>query len=343
MIRGLTDRGKAFPEIGSIRKGAAKDPNGKSPGKDLTYFRIDIDAEEEKRHGTLTKFVEVYGETPNAITVLLPFDDIDKVWDAWREKYSAGAMIHRCDGDMVKYSINPATGARVVINGLRVDNGQPQPCQIQHLPKPQCCVPVGRLKIIVPALNRLAYFVVHTTSVWDVISISEQLEAIKSLNGGHIAGVPLVLKRTPREISTPSGSDGKRARRTKYLISIEADPSWVEQKILALNSAAMPQIEARKSLVISAGPDLEALEDDDDQNEVGQFAEPEDHDAVDAKAHESAQPTRRDQLIKRYKELEAQAVTLKLEWIPVNVEDVSDEDLIDVGKTLKAVIDAAKG
>jgi hypothetical protein len=279
MIKGLTDRGMSFPEIGSIRKGAAKDPNGKAPGKDLTYFRIDIDAEEEKRHGTLTKFVNTYGQTPNAITVLLPFDDIDKVWDAWREKYSAGAMIHRCDGEMVKYSINPTTGERVVINGLRVDNGQAQPCQIQHLPKPQCCIPVGRLKVIIPALNRLAYFVVHTTSIWDVISISEQLEAIKNLNGGHIAGVPLTLKRTPREISTPSGSDGKRARRVKYLISIEADPSWVEQKILALNSAAMPQIESSKPLVLNADPNLEeldALEDDDDQYGIGQFAEPED-------------------------------------------------------------------
>ena len=275
MIKGLTDRGMSFPEIGSIRKGGPKDPNKNQPGPDLKYFRIDIDAEEEKRYGTLTKFVNAYGQTPNAITVLLPFDDIDKVWDAWREKYSAGAMIHRCDGEMVKYSLNPATGERVVINGLRVDTGQPEPCKIQHLPKPQCCIPVGRLKVIIHALNRMAYFVVHTTSIWDVISISEQLEAIKGLNGGHIAGVPLVLKRTPREISTPSGSDGKRARRTKYLISIEADPSWVEQKILALNSAAMPQIESRKPLALNAGPNLEALDalEDDDEETTPLYAE----------------------------------------------------------------------
>jgi hypothetical protein len=276
-IKGLTDRGMSFPEIGSIRKGAAKDPTKNAPGKDLPYFRIDIDAEEEKRHGTLTKFVSAFGQTPNAITVLLPFDDIGRVWDAWREKYSAGAMIHRCDGEMVQYEINATTGERIVVNGVRVDTGKAEPCKIQHLTKPQCCVPVGRLKVIIPALNRMAYFVVHTTSIWDVISISEQLEAIKNLNGGHIAGVPLVLKRTPREISTPSGSDGKRARRVKYLISIEADPSWVEQKILALNSAAMPQIESRKPLALNAGPDLEALDaledDDEGEDEIGQFSE----------------------------------------------------------------------
>jgi len=278
MIKGLTDRGMSFPEIGSIRKGAAKDPTKNQPGKDLAHFRIDIDAEEEKRHGTLTKFVALYSETPTAITIILPFDDIDRVWDAWREKYNAGAMIHRCDGENVKYSINPATGERLVINGLRVDNGQPQPCQISALPKPQCCIPVGRLKVIIPALNRLAYFVVHTTSIHDIINISEQLEAIRGLNGGHIAGVPLILKRTPREISTPSGENGKRARRTKNLISIEADPSWVEAKVQALHSAAMPQIGSPKPIIANVGPNLEELDDleDSEQEEtVGQFAEPE--------------------------------------------------------------------
>lgn len=266
MIKGLTDRGMSFPEIGSIRKGGAKDPAKNQPGKDLQYFRVDVDDDEEKRYHTLTKLTGLYGDNPTALTIILPFDDIDRVWDAWREKYNAGALIHRCDGEMVRYSINPQTGERVVINGLRVDNGQPQPCQISTLPKPQCCVPVGRLKVIIPALNRLAYFVVHTTSIHDIISISEQLEAIRGLNGGHIAGVPLVLKRVPRNISTPSGDNGKRARRVKWLISIEADPSWVEQKVLALNSAAMPQIESRRPLPLNTGTDFAELEDYDDDD-----------------------------------------------------------------------------
>ena len=267
-IKGLTDRGMAFPEIGSIRKGAKKtDP--KRPGLDLKYFRIDIDADEEKRYQTETKLAALYGEQPTAITIILPFDSIEQVWDAWREKYAAGAMLHRCDGENVRYEINAQTGERIVINGLRVDNGQPQPCKISQLAKPQCCIPVGRLKVIIPALNRLAYFVVHTTSIHDIINISEQLEAIKNLNGGHIAGVPLVLKRVPREISTPSGQNGQRARREKWLISIEADPSWVERKIQALGVSSMPQLQAPAPLALNAGPDLEQLAeyDDDEQDD----------------------------------------------------------------------------
>ena len=266
-IKGLTDRGMAFPEIGAIRKGAKK-TDQKRPGLDLKYFRIDIDADEEKRYQTATKLAALYGSEPTAITIILPFDSIEQVWDAWREKYAAGAMLHRCDGENVRYEINGQTGERIVVNGLRVDNGQPQPCKISQLAKPQCCVPVGRLKVIIPALNRLAYFVVHTTSIHDIINISEQLEAIKNLNGGHIAGVPLVLKRVPREISTPSGQNGQRARREKWLISIEADPTWVERKVAALGSAAMPQLQATAPLALSAGPDLAKLaEYDDDETD----------------------------------------------------------------------------
>lgn len=267
-IYGLTDRGMAFPEIGSIRKGAPKtDP--KRPGPELPHFRVEIDAKEQS---AISKFNALYGDTPDSILVILPFDEIDRVWDAWREKYVAGAMIHRCDGKNVQYSINPATGERVVVGWLRVDNGEAQPCQIKDLPKPQCCIPVGRLKVIIPALNRLAYFVVHTTSIHDIINISAQLEAIRTINGGHIAGVPLMLKRVPKEISTPSGENGKRARRIKYLISIEVDPVWGNAKFAALNMAAMPQLVAPIKIEmtrVDAGPDLAALEDfdeDEDQN-----------------------------------------------------------------------------
>ena len=45
-IKNMTDKGLSFPQIGIIRKGAKKEPNG--PGKDLPYFRVDF-AEHEKK------------------------------------------------------------------------------------------------------------------------------------------------------------------------------------------------------------------------------------------------------------------------------------------------------
>jgi hypothetical protein len=166
---------------------------------------------------------------------VLPFDEIGRCWEAWREAYTAGALIHRCDGEIVQYAINPKTGEKIVVNGIGPD-GRPVRCK----GKPDGCRPVGRLRVIVPELQRLAYLVVMTTSIHDIINISEQLQGIASMNGGRLAGIPLVLRRRPKEISTPSGEAGKRARRKKYLVSIEADPEWVKAKLGAMHRSALP-------------------------------------------------------------------------------------------------------
>jgi hypothetical protein len=264
-IKGLTDRGVAFPQIGNIRKGAKKEPT--KPGADLSYFRVEFDEREMK---AIAKFKALYpDEKPTAMTILLPFDQIDRVWNPWREAYVAGALLHRCDGEFVNYAINPQTGEVIVKNGLDL-NGKPVKCAIQNDPdKRKRCKPTGRLHVIVPELERLAYLVVHTTSIHDIGNISDQLAAIQEMNGGHIVGIPLIMRRRPVEISTPSGENGKRARRLKSLISIEADPEWVARKIGSLKLAAMPQLIAAP---IDAGPSLESLSDyevEPDEDEVG--------------------------------------------------------------------------
>lgn len=265
-IKGLSDRGLAFPQIGSIRKGAAKDPSKNQPGSDLKYFRMDFD---ECEKGAIEKFKALYPDgKPTDINIILPFDDIEKVWNPWREAYTAGALIHRCDGEFVNYAINPSTGERVVMNWHDA-KGEMVKCTIQnHANKQQRCKPIGRLMVIVPQLERLAYLVVHTTSIHDIGNISDQLSAIREMNGGHIAGIPLILRRRPVEISTPSGADGKRARREKWLISIEADPEWVSAKIGAMKSAALPSAERLQIAAPVSGPEWSDIDDEQEEEEI---------------------------------------------------------------------------
>jgi hypothetical protein len=230
-IKGLTDRNEgAFPQIGIIRKGAPKTQN--APGKDLAYFRVEFD---EKEIQAAQDFVNRFTNAPTDITIMLPFNEIGRCWEAWRETYVAGAMIHRCDGERVQYAINSQTGERLVVNGIG-QNGQPVLCK----GKADGCRPIGRLRVIVPELQRLAYLMVLTTSIHDIINISNQLEAISAMTGGRLAGIPLVLRRRPKKISTPSGANGTRARREKWLVSIEADPEWVKVKLLQMKHDALP-------------------------------------------------------------------------------------------------------
>lgn len=279
-IVGMTDRGQAFPQIGHIRKGSEKQENKRGQkiwGTDLKYFRVEFDESEET---TAALFQDRYGEEPAEIVVVMPFNDIDSFWEAWREAYVAGALWHRCNGVNINYQIDRDSGD-VTIRNWRDGNGKQVPCTVQnHRDKEERCKPVGRLRVMIPELKRLAYLVVHTSSIHDIISISKQLAAIHSINGGSIVGIPLVMKRKPYEISTPSQENGKRVRREKWLISIEADPEWVAAKLDAMKFDALPeprtlQIEQRAGDVYEGtGPDLEELEEYDEGDVIEEVEEP---------------------------------------------------------------------
>ena len=265
-IKGLTNRKLSFPEIGQIRKGAPKGDKGQL-GKDLTYFRVEFDEEETKAAAVFNK---IYGSEPNAINILIPFNDIGQVFDAYLEAYTAGRMVARSDGEKFIYLIDTKTGEVVVKNGIplraytegmSVGSYQDQKGKDVQI----YCKTVGRLKVVIPELQRLAYMTVMTSSKHDISNLDAQLNALKQVNEGIIAGIPMVLRRRPKKISTPK-ADGTRARYTKWMLSIEADPEWVKHKLTAIKTLALP----------GNGLDLlpEPVDPEEDPIEEGQFTEP---------------------------------------------------------------------
>jgi hypothetical protein len=277
-IKGLTDRGLSFPEIGKIRKGGKKtDP--RKPGPDLKYFRVEFDEAETM---AIQKFTAVYKDQPTAIRIILPFNEIEKMWDAWLEAYTAGRMVARSDGEKYLYRIDTETGEIVTKNGVNIKTGQPDP-YIEGAPvgyytsrstgKKEAiyCKATGRLKVIIPELERAAYVTVLTTSIHDIANISDQLRAFQTINNGRISGIPLILRRRPKEISTPS-QDGGRARRVKWLLSIEADPEWVQRALGHLNTLALPGSSEYKPAELPAGEPLDT-EPDADEIEEGDYTE----------------------------------------------------------------------
>lgn len=246
-IEGLTDQPRAFVEIGQLRKGAPKPKDDKKPGSDLTYFRaVFYEGEEE----AAKMFHESYPDEPRAIEVFLPFDEPSENFETWKEAYLAGGLIHRCNRVDVQYAVDPSSGEVLVQDGKDAD-GNPVKCDggpvayytdKKGKEQPVYCKPEGRLKVIVPALRRLAYMTVITHSIWDIVNLSKELEGYWWENGQKLRGVRFILKRRPKMISTPSGTGGKRARRKKWLLDIEPAPSWVEEQFLALEQAARPRL-----------------------------------------------------------------------------------------------------
>ena len=243
-IKGLTDQGASLPFIGVLRKGAPKESE-KRPGFDLTYFRFTSD-----EAGVAQAFAEAYGKEPRDVRIFLPYPTTDQNLVAWREEWLAGGLIHRCDGETT-----------VVI---RQKDGsystKPQAC-----PNPKGCKPVGRLAVIVPELRRLALVTVLTTSLHDIMELTENLRALEQARG-DLRGIPLILKRRQRKVSTPEfhpkghpqagQPTGRRVRREKWLLSVEAAPVWVAAQLAVQQAQAMP--------LLSDGsrPELEAPEDE---------------------------------------------------------------------------------
>lgn len=243
-IQGLTTRAATFPEIGQIRKGAPKPEQGNKPGADLKHFRFDSDDQ-----GAMELFQSVYGNEPRSIRIFVPFQSTDDNFEAWQEEWAASSLKHRCDGEKCVLWLTP--------QGTYSKDAKA--C-------PGGCKASGRLKVIIPELKRLAYVTVLTTSKHDIMNIHANLLALESARG-DLRGIPLLLKRVPREISTPAG-DGKRARREKWLISIEAQPDWVALQLSAQQQAALP---VANTLAL---PAYDGDDDDDENDRIEAAARP---------------------------------------------------------------------
>ncbi len=223
-IKGLTDRKEArFPRIGFLRKGGPKREGKNRKGEaieimgiDLDHFRFDSDDAD-----ACTDFAEAYGSEPKQINVFFPWPTVAENFQAWKEAYTAGALQHRCDGETCVLWLDKDGEYRT----------DPKPC-------PGNCKEIGYLSVIIPELGRFAFVTVLTHSINDIMELQSNLEAYELL-GGQLRGVPFVLRRIERKISTP-GQNGKRVRRAKWLMHLETKPEWTRLKLAGMEMDAIP-------------------------------------------------------------------------------------------------------
>jgi hypothetical protein len=313
-IKGLTDRGASFPQLGTLRKGAPK-VDEKRPGQDLKHFRFDSDDAD-----AMSRFRTVYGDEPTSIRVFLPFRTAAENFEAWQEHWSAGALQHRCDGETCVLWLTPRNTYSQETKAcphLNIDKAEKNRCK-----------PTGRLKVIIPELRRLAYVTVLTSSLHDIMALTGQLEAIESMRG-DLRGIPMILRRQPREISTPSGADGKRRRMEKWLLSIEAAPTWVDLQLQAQEQAALP---APRALL--PAPPANPM--------TGEVWDADDEDEPEPVLIKQSRP-KRESLLKRIAELTTEVEQLDLEVVLTKpLDQMIDEELIQHGHNLRAAIDGAQ-
>lgn len=301
-IKGMTDRGLAFPQIGVIRKGSPKQKKQNADGteyeiqgKDLKYFRVEFDEAETE---VKARFHELYKNEPTELRVAFPFNEVERVWDAWLEAYTASRLIARADGERILYWRD---GKNIIVkNGLatmdytakiykRIEGKHTEPLEVPlKIDRPVPFIdgmvfhrtektiveakPVGRLRVTMYELQRLGYLLLSTTSMNDIISLggpdSGELGAIRAFCnslGLPFAGVPLILRRKPKSISY-TDANGKTSRMTRWLVHLEADPEYVKLAMQKSRELAMPAV----SLLNSGNAEVrgvnepEYIEEEDD-------------------------------------------------------------------------------
>lgn len=304
-IHGMTDRGLSFPQIGTIRKGSPKQKKERGDGstyeiqgKDLTHFRVEFDDTETVASEL---FKKLYGDQPNMLKVTFPFNEIDRVWDAWLEAYTSSRLIARSDGEKIIYwkqgkvtyvKNGLATGDYTVNIWKKIEGIQTEPLVVtmkadQPVPFIEGMVfhrtektiveakPVGRLRVTLYELKRLGYMLLPTTSMNDIISLggpdSGELGAIRAFSsslGLPFAGIPLILRRKPKDI-TYTDASGKQNRMKRWLVHIEADPEFVAlalQKSRELATPAVALLQHKISSTELSGVNEPELIEDEEEN-----------------------------------------------------------------------------
>lgn len=218
--------GAGLNKFGTIRKGLPPDSAGRMT--DLTYFRSTFYPEYA---GLASAFDEMFGSQPETIEPLFLIGDTAlEAFDYWMEEHTKTKTIHKCDEITQVQHFVPATGK---------NSFEPTAC-IRGENHDGCkCKPTARFHVILPEfcrlVSRIGYFTVHTTSIYDIISLRRYLKDIETMNGGRVSGIPLILGRAERDVSVPKPNGkalGDRMIVKKSLLYISPVEGYVSNVLL---------------------------------------------------------------------------------------------------------------
>lgn len=257
-IKGITDQGAGFLQIGKLFKGDKKQKktgqNGDYEifGKELDYWRFESDIPIIKE-----AFDKAFPGKPRELPVYLPFTTKDENWQTCKEAYTSGAMQHRCDNEVCSVWLDVKTGTYKTT---------PIPCPTLAMTeaerKKHGCTNIGRLKVFIPALGELGFVTMETHAINDIVRLDAWLDGYASMLATGLRNIPFSLYRYEEAISTPR--DGKRVRTNKWLVGLKPDSSWSQKYLTAQHQQMLAQ--SFTPLALAAGNPL--IEEDDDESEI---------------------------------------------------------------------------
>jgi hypothetical protein len=232
MIKGVSDI-RRFPRAGKIHLGIkTTNDKGKEFPKAVDYFVLPEDRPDLK---------ELFGEKPRELTIMFPTDDLEIVAPQYFKRYGSGTGLV-CKGDGVTASmVNQDTGEfeEITCPGLECDWFEPK----KH------CRHVMNLQFLLPDFISDGVWQLDTTSFFSIVNFNGSWDFIRTLTGGKIAMIPLLLRVVPKECS-PGGK-----KKIVHVLELKLASSYSLDQLQALTSATPAPVAALPEPDLSTEPE----------------------------------------------------------------------------------------
>lgn len=238
-IVGLTDTKtvnpvQALPVLARVHKGGPRPEDGRGPGPDLDYFRVEF----LPRYAHLREtWEQLYGAQPHLFPrVYLPGSRTEDVFTTWNEEWTKTKLLHRCDGKTQVRHYDPARKEYVNV---------PTPCA------GNCkCRQIGRLYMVLPdligATGLFGLVILTTHSLLDIKAIHAALVYYEAQFDG-LQGVELAIGRDVQKVPIPiKKADGstERVMTDKSMIYVRLGENFVRtemmRRVTTLPQRALP-------------------------------------------------------------------------------------------------------
>jgi len=238
-IKDLSDV-ERFPRLGKIHLGTKHPEKGYPMKADHFVF--------PKDHPHYAKMVELFGEEPKEIRILIPTEDDEQWATQYYKSYNQTyGLVCKGDGELAMRMVDVITGKLPTANKAGTVSLHEMECLGRDCPEYQAkkCHEVMNLKFIIPELPGLGVWQIDTGSKNSILNINSCARIIKRAFG-HISLIPLKLTFEPMPVNNPE--DGKK--QTVYVLNLRTDVTMAQLAEQAREQSQRFKIEA---------PDFKAL------------------------------------------------------------------------------------
>lgn len=250
-IKDLTDSVR-LPRLGKIHLGI-KHPEKGYPMK-TDYFVFD------KEHPDYKKLVEIYGEKPKELRVLIPVEDEEQWASQYYKAYNLTyGLVCKGDGEVAMRMVSVETGKLPDAKKAGTVRLEETPCQGRDCKDYQAkkCHEVMNLRFILPEVPGLGVWQIDTGSINSILNINSCARLIKKAFG-RLSMIPLKLTFEPITVNNPE--TGKK--QTVYVLNLRTEVTMAQ-----LAEAARAQ---SQTFLLDA-PDLEAVFDEQVQESINEL------------------------------------------------------------------------